>query len=94
MDAMDSSLEVFIVNCSRLMPYHDHVLQSLNGAKEAGQEQWEEVFAFTVSNRSVPIPPHLTAIHSTEQTFPHEDYWVLPVDLRKLLGIHDLSKAC
>lgn len=47
MDAMDASLEVFIVNCSRLMPYHDHVLQSLTGAKDAGQEQWEEVFAFT-----------------------------------------------
>ena len=40
------------------MPYHDHVLQSLNRAKDAGQEQWEEVFAFTV--RTVPFPFHLT----------------------------------
>ncbi|KAF9564167.1 kinase-like protein [Agrocybe pediades] len=46
------SLEGFIVNCSRLVPYHSHVLKSLCEATSsgAGVEQWSFVFALHNKN--------------------------------------------
>ncbi|KDR83111.1 hypothetical protein GALMADRAFT_113318 [Galerina marginata CBS 339.88] len=45
--AAHPSLEGFIVNCSRLIPYHDHVLKSLSEALHCpGCEQWDFIFAF------------------------------------------------
>ena len=46
---VDPALEGFIVNCSRLIPYHNLVLDALSDvAKEDAVERWDEIFSFTV----------------------------------------------
>lgn len=43
------SLEAFIVTCSRLIPYHNLVLQGMEEVVVQGaEERWDEVFSFTV----------------------------------------------
>lgn len=45
---MEPSLEAFIVSCSRLIPYHNLVLQSLSDVITTKEEErWDEVFSFT-----------------------------------------------
>ncbi|KAF8962977.1 TKL/TKL-ccin protein kinase [Flammula alnicola] len=45
--AAHPSLEGFIINCSRLIPYHEHVLKSLSEVTGTpGSENWESIFAF------------------------------------------------
>ncbi|TFK27549.1 TKL/TKL-ccin protein kinase [Coprinopsis marcescibilis] len=42
-----SSLEGFIVNCSRLIPYHNLLLKPLVHVSSPGEEAWEELFMFS-----------------------------------------------
>jgi hypothetical protein len=45
----EPALEAFIVTCSRLIPYHNMVLESLTEVVNDGAvERWDEVFSFTV----------------------------------------------
>ncbi|KAH9480786.1 Tyrosine-protein kinase isoform SRK4 [Psilocybe cubensis] len=43
-EAAHPSLEGFIVNCSRLVPYHEHVLKALSQVDVI--ENWQHIFAF------------------------------------------------
>ncbi|KAH6912739.1 TKL/TKL-ccin protein kinase [Coprinopsis sp. MPI-PUGE-AT-0042] len=46
-DLSDTCLETFIVNCSRLIPYHTLFARPLSKLPPSGQEIWDEIFMFT-----------------------------------------------
>lgn len=49
----EPSLEAFIVTCSRLIPYHNLLIKALSNVSATADEQWDEVFSFTVRT---PLP--------------------------------------
>jgi len=55
-NATEPPLEALVVTCSKLIPYHNLVLQALSNAVSSGNEQWDEIFSFTVrSSRGDPM---------------------------------------
>ncbi|EAU86182.2 TKL/TKL-ccin protein kinase [Coprinopsis cinerea okayama7 len=46
-DVTDPSLEGFIVNCSRLIPYHNIFYQPLGELPPPGEEIWDDIFMFS-----------------------------------------------
>ena len=46
------SVECFVLNCSRLIQYHQEVLQSLEEAVgRSDVEQWEDIFSYQVRRK-------------------------------------------
>lgn len=69
LDTKEACLECFLVNCTRLLHYHDDVLGYLEDAVlQPLHEDWSSIFAFNVIYQLVSL-----FIHLTETSFIQDD---------------------